>query len=92
MCRNIRRLYNTEPSASDDEIHEAALQFVRKVSGYRSPSQANEAPFKTAIDEVSDAVRKLLDTLVTSAPPRDRAADAVKTRARAAQRRNTPAE
>lgn len=82
MCRNIRTLYNFSPHTTDAEIRDAALQFVRKVSGFPKPSQANEVPFNQAIDEVSSAVRKLLDSLVTKAPPRDRGIEAAKGRAR----------
>ncbi len=86
MCRNIRRFYNVDPPASDSEIRDAALQFVRKVSGYRTPSQANEAAFERAVDEMSGVVRALLDSLVTDAPPQDRVEAAQKARARAAKR------
>lgn len=86
MCRNIRTLYNFEPPATDDEIRAAALQFVRKLSGFNSPSQANRAAFERAVDEVADAARRLLDALVTTAAPRDRETEAAKARARAQQR------
>jgi len=86
VCRNIKTLYNFEPPASNDEIEAAALQFVRKVSGFTRPSKANEAPFQIAADEVAAAIRKLLDTLETNAPPRNREAEATKARARAARR------
>jgi hypothetical protein len=86
VCRNIRRLYNVEPPASGAEVHDAALQFVRKVSGYRQPSQANAAAFEHAVEEVARAVQELLGSLETSAPPRDREADAEKARERAAKR------
>ncbi|MBI5670186.1 MAG: DUF2277 domain-containing protein [Chloroflexi bacterium] len=74
MCRNIRPLYNFEPPASEDEIRAAALQFVRKISGYNRPSQANEAAFFAAVDEIAAAASKLLNTLETNAPPKNREA------------------
>lgn len=86
MCRSIRRLYNYEPPATEKEIRSAALQYVRKVSGYTRPSQANEASFDRAVDEVAAATRQLLDSLVTSAPPRDREADAARARERSRTR------
>ena len=86
MCRNIRPLFNFEPPASEDEIRASALQFVRKVSGYSKPSQVNRAAFDQAIDEISDVTRRLLDALQTSAPPRNREAEAEKARERAAAR------
>lgn len=86
MCRNIKTLYNFEPPATDDEIYAAALQFVRKVSGFRQPSQANEAAFDAAVGEIAAVTSRLLDTLETKAPPRDRAAEAAKARARNARR------
>jgi hypothetical protein len=86
MCRNIRTLFNYDPPATDLEIYEAALQYVRKVSGYRSPSVANEAAFKAAVDDVARATSALLGSLVTHAPPRDREVEAVKAKARAAAR------
>ncbi len=82
MCRNIRPLYNFEPVTTEDEVRNAALQFVRKVSGFTKPSQANEEAFARAIDEVSGAVTALLQSLVTKAPPRDRVVEAAKGRAR----------
>ncbi|ARJ05240.1 DUF2277 domain-containing protein [Humibacter sp. BT305] len=82
MCRNIRVLHNFEPPTSDDEVREAALQFVRKVSGSTHPSRANAAAFDQAIDEIAAATRRLLDGLVTNAPPRDREREAVKGRER----------
>ena len=82
MCRNIRPLFNFEPAATDDEIRAAAVQFVRKISGYTHPSQANEAAFNRAVDEVSSASRRLLASLVTHAEPRDRATEAEKARER----------
>ena len=86
MCRNIHTLYNFEPAATDEEVRGAALQYVRKVSGYAKPSQANEAAFERAVDEVAHATRHLLDALVTAAPPRDREVEAERARARAVAR------
>ena len=87
MCRNIRTLFNFEPPVTDEEIRAAALQFVRKISGYNKPSKANEAVFLAAVDEVDAASRKLLHLLETHAPPRDRAEETAKARARAERRR-----
>ena len=86
MCRNIRTLFNFEPPATDEEVRASALQFVRKLSGFTNPSKANEAAFRRAVDEVSDAARRLLESLETSRPARDREAEAVKARARASER------
>jgi hypothetical protein len=86
MCRNIRPLYNFEPSTTDDEVRAAALQYVRKVSGMQKPSQANAAAFERAIDAVAHATQHLLDDLVTAAAPRDREIEAERRRARAAER------
>ena len=86
MCRNIRTLFNFEPPATHDEIHASALQFVRKLSGFTQPSRANEAAFNLAIDEVSAAAHRLLDSLETASPPRDRETEAMKARARAKER------
>jgi hypothetical protein len=86
MCRNIRTLHNFAPPATDEEIRAAAVQFVRKLSGFTRPSKANEAAFNRAVDEVTRAAHALLDRLVTTAPPRDRAVEAAKARARAAER------
>ena len=83
MCRNIRTLFNFEPPATEEEIRASALQFVRKLSGFNRPSQANEAAFNRAVDEVTDAARRLLDALHTSAPARDREVEAAKVRERA---------
>jgi hypothetical protein len=91
MCRNIRILYNFEPPTTRDEIDAAALQDVRKVSGMNAPSQANEAAFRRAVDEIAAATTRLLDELVTSAAPRDREAEAAKRKARAAVRFGTAA-
>jgi hypothetical protein len=86
MCRNIRTLHNFEPQATDEEVRAAALQYVRKVSGSTKPSKANEEAFHRAVDEVEHATSHLLAALVTSAPPKDREAEAEKRRARAAER------
>jgi len=86
MCRNIRTLYNFEPATTDEEIRAAALQYVRKVSGFTKPSQTNEEAFNRAVDEVAHVTAHLLDALVTNAPPKDREAEAEKRRARSAQR------
>ena len=91
MCRSIRTLYNFEPPATDEEIRASALQFVRKLSGFTKPSKANEHAFHHAVDEVVRAAHELLDSLVTSAPPRDREVEAAKGRARAAERYPRPA-
>jgi hypothetical protein len=82
MCRNIKTLFNFEPPATEDEIHSSALQFVRKLSGFNAPSKANEAAFNQAVMEVSDAARRLLTSLETVAPPRDREIEAEKARER----------
>ena len=86
MCRNIHTLFNYEPPATHEEVRGAALQYVRKVSGYTKPSQANEEAFDRAVDEVTAATAKLLASLVTSAAPRDREVEAERKRARAAER------
>jgi hypothetical protein len=86
MCRNIRTLFNFEPPATEDEIRASALQFVRKLSGFNVPSKANEDAFNDAVEEVSDAARRLLRSLATTSPPRDRAIEAEKARARARER------
>jgi hypothetical protein len=86
MCRNIRTLHNFEPPASHDEVHAAALQYVRKVSGSTHPSQANREAFDRAVLEVAATTRRLLEELTTSAPPKDREVEATKARARAATR------
>lgn len=86
MCRNIKMLYNFEPPATDDEIRVAALQFVRKISGFAKPSAANEASFNRAVDEVAKASSTLLSSLVTTASPRNREVEAAKAHARAARR------
>ena len=86
MCRNIRTLYNFDPPSSEDEIRAAALQYVRKISGFNKPSQANAEAFEQAVDAVTAASAELLGKLVTTAPPRDREVEAARARARAAQR------
>ena len=86
MCRNIHTLFNYEPPATDEEVRDAALQYVRKISGFTKPSKANEEAFARAVDEVAAASQRLLDELVTTAAPRDRAVEAEKARARAAER------
>jgi hypothetical protein len=86
MCRNIKTLYNFSPPATEDEIRASALQFVRKLSGFNSPSKANEAAFNRAVDQVTKAAESLLGSLVTMAPPRDRETEAAKLRARSAMR------
>ena len=92
MCRNIRTLFNFEPPATGDEIRASALQFVRKLSGYTHPSRANEVAFYRAVDEVQEAARRLLNSLETNAPARDREIEAAKARERARQRYATAAE
>ena len=86
MCRNIRTLHNFEPPATAEEVRDASLQYVRKISGSTKPSQANTEAFERAVDEVAAATTRLLDGLVTSAPPKDREVEAAKRRARAAER------
>jgi len=86
MCRNIKTLFNFDPPATEEEIQAAALQFVRKLSGFNQPSQANEAAFHRAVDEVATVARSLIDSLVTTAEPRDRAIEAERARARNAKR------
>jgi hypothetical protein len=86
MCRNIRTLFNFDPPATEEEIRAASVQFVRKLSGFTKPSQANEAAFDRAVDDVADVARRLIDSLVTAAPPRDREEWAARARARAAER------
>lgn len=89
MCRNIKTLFNFDPPATDDEIQGAALQFVRKLSGFAKPSKVNEAAFHRAVEEVTAVARNLLGSLVTSAEPRDREVEAMRARARAAERFGT---
>ena len=86
MCRNIKTLFNFEPPVTDEEIRAAALQFVRKLSGFNKPSKANESAFLAAIDEIAAVSKTLLDSLETNAPPRNREEEAAKARLRAAQR------
>ena len=86
MCRNIRTLHNFEPATTEDEVRAAALQYVRKISGYTKPSRANEDAFNRAVDRVADASLELLSELVTSAPPKDREVEAAKARERSARR------
>ena len=89
MCRNIRTLFNFNPPATDEEIRAASLQFVRKLSGFNSPSRANEQAFNGAIEEVAAIARRLIDSLATSAPPKNREDEAAKARARAVERFGT---
>jgi hypothetical protein len=86
MCRSIKLLFNFEPPASDEEIRASSIQFVRKLSGFNTPSKANEKAFNKAVSEVTNAARKLLDSLVTTAQPRDREVEAQRARTRAAER------
>ncbi len=86
MCRNIKPLFNFEPPATDDEVRASALQFVRKVSGFNKPSKLNEDAFNSAVDQVTETARKLIESLVTTAPPRDREEVAAKARERAVVR------
>jgi len=90
MCRAIKTLYNFKPPATDQEIRASSVQFVRKLSGFTRPSKANEAAFNRAVEQVSRAAHELLDSLITTAPPRDRAAEAAKARARGAARFRAP--
>jgi hypothetical protein len=89
MCRNIKTLFNFDPPATDEEIRAASLQFVRKLSGFTKPSQSNEAAFEQAIDDVARVARRLVDSLVTSASPRDREVEAAKAKQRSAERFGT---
>jgi hypothetical protein len=86
MCRNIKMLHNFKPPATEEEIRASSLQFVRKLSGFTKPSKANEAAFNRAVDQVAQAATELLDSLVTTAPPRDREVESAKARARSAER------
>jgi hypothetical protein len=86
MCRNIRPLFNFSPPATDEEVRAASLQFVRKLSGFTAPSKGNTAAFTRAIDEVAEAARRLIDSLETHAPPKNREDEAIKAKARAAER------
>ena len=92
MCRNIRPLFHFEPPVTHDEVRNASLQFVRKVSGFTKPSAANQAPFDRAVDEVSEAIHRLMGELVTTAPPKNREVESAKARARAAKRYARPAQ
>jgi hypothetical protein len=89
MCRNIRPLFNFDPPVTDDEVRAASLQFVRKISGFVKPSKTNEDAFNRGVDDVAEAARRLMDSLVTAAPARDREVEAAKARARAAERYGT---
>jgi len=89
MCRNIKTLHNFKPPATDEEVRASAIQFVRKLSGFTKPSKANEEIFNLAVDEVTESARKLIDSLHTTAPPRDREVEALKARARAVERFGT---
>ena len=89
MCRNIRTLFNFEPPATDDEIHDASLQFVRKLSGFTIPSRANEAAFELAVEQVATAARTLIDSMVTGSEPRNREVEAERAKARSAARFGT---
>jgi hypothetical protein len=91
MCRNIKTLFNFDPPATDEEIRAASLQFVRKLSGFNAPSRANEAAFNRAIDEVAGVARRLIDSLETHAPPKNREEEAARARARSAERFGTVA-
>jgi hypothetical protein len=91
MCRNIRPLFNFDPPATDDEIRSASIQFVRKLSGFAKPSQANEAVFERAVDDIAAIARELMDSLVTAAPAHDRAQWKAKMKARSAERFARPA-
>lgn len=91
MCRNIKTLFNFDPPATDEEIHAASLQFVRKLSGFNAPSRANEDAFNLAIEEVAAVARRLIDSLETHAPPKNRDEEAARARARAAERFGTAA-
>lgn len=92
MCRNIKNLYNFEPPATEEEIRASSLQFVRKLSGFNRPSKANEEAFNHAVETVAQAARELIESLVTTAPPRDREVEAEKARARSAIRFARPAD
>jgi hypothetical protein len=86
MCRNIHTLFNYEPPATEEEVRDASLQYVRKISGFTKPSQANEEAFARAVDEIADATRRLVESLVTTAAPKDREVEAERRRARSAER------
>ena len=86
MCRNIHTLFNFEPAATDEEVRDASLQYVRKISGFTKPSQVNEEAFARAVDEIADTTKRLVDSLVTTAPSKDREVEAARRKARAAER------
>jgi hypothetical protein len=90
MCRNIKTLHNFKPPATDEEVRASSLQFVRKLSGFTKPSKANEAAFTRAVDQVAQAAHELLESLVTNVPPKDREVEAIKARARTAERFHSP--
>ena len=92
MCRNIKTLHNFKPPATEEEIRASSIQFVRKLSGFTKPSKANEEAFNRAVEQVTQAATALLDSLVTTAPPRDREVEAAKARARSAERYGTPVQ
>ena len=92
MCRNIKTLHNFKPPATEEEIRASSIQFVRKLSGFTKPSKANEEAFNRAVEQVTHAATELLDSLITTAPPRDREVEAAKARARSAERYGTPAQ
>ena len=92
MCRNIKTLHNFKPPATEEEIRASSIQFVRKLSGFSKPSKANEEAFNRAVEQVAQAATELLDSLVTTAPPRDREVEAAKARARSAERYGTPVQ
>jgi hypothetical protein len=91
MCRNIRPLYNFEPAATEDEVRAAALQFVRKISGFTKPSKANEVAFEAAVEDITQIAKRLLASLETTSPPKNREEEAIKAKARSAQRFARPA-
>jgi hypothetical protein len=91
MCRNIKTLHNFKPPATDEEVRASAIQFVRKLSGFTKPSKSNEDAFNQAVADVTQAAHRLLDSLITTSPPRDREVEAMKARARAAERFGSPA-
>jgi hypothetical protein len=92
MCRNIKTLHNFKPPATEEEIRASSIQFVRKLSGFTKPSKANEEAFNRAVEQVTQAATELLDSLITTAPPRDREVEAAKARARSAERYGTPVQ
>ncbi|HEY4426503.1 MAG TPA: DUF2277 domain-containing protein [Pyrinomonadaceae bacterium] len=92
MCRNIKTLHNFKPPATEEEIRASSIQFVRKLSGFTKPSKANEEAFNRAVEQVAQAATELLDSLVTTAPPRDREVESAKARARSAERYGAPAQ